>query len=87
MCIGDHFVVKATKNVDCLKTKKHQSLMLLQTKSCAYTAFTVQGKGQFQWVTSPMGLLKCPLSFQRLIEIVVHGLQSAIVYMDDLLVH
>ena len=81
MCIGDHFVVKATKNVDCLKTKEHQP------KSCAYTTFTVLGKGQFQWVTSPMGLLKCPLSFQRLIEMVVHGLQSAIVYMDDLLVH
>ncbi len=24
--------------------------------------------GQFQWVTSPMGLLGCPASFQRLLQ-------------------
>ena len=61
--------------------------MLLQPKSRPYTAFTVPGKGQFQWVTSPMGLLGCPSSFQRLMETVVHGLQNVIVYIDDLLVH
>ena len=61
--------------------------MLLQPKSRPYTAFTVPGKGQFQWVTSPMGLLGCPSSFQRLMETVVHGLQNIIVYIDNLLVH
>ena len=61
--------------------------MLLQPKSRPYTAFTVPGKGQFQWVMSPMGLLGCPSSFQRLMETVVHGLQNVIVYIDDLLVH
>ena len=61
--------------------------MLLQPKSRPYTAFTVLGKGQFQWVTSPMGLLGCPSSFQRLMETVVHGLQNVIVYIDDLLLH
>ena len=61
--------------------------MLLQPKSRPYTAFTVPGKGQFQWVTSPMGLLGCPSSFQRLMETVVHGLQNVIVYIDDLLLH
>jgi hypothetical protein len=43
--------------------------------------------GQFQWVTSPMGLLGCPASFQRLMETVVNGLSNVIVYIDDLLVH
>ena len=61
--------------------------MLLQPRSRPYTAFTVPGKGQFQWVTSPMGLLGCPSSFQRLMETVVHGLENIIVYIDDLLVH
>ena len=61
--------------------------MLLQPKSRPYTAFNVPGKGQFQWVTLPMGLLGCPSSFQCLMETVVHGLQNVIVYIDNLLVH
>ena len=61
--------------------------MLLQPKSRPYTAFTVLGKGLFQWVASPMGLLGYPSSFQRLMETVVRGLQNVIVYIDDLLLH
>ena len=61
--------------------------MLLQPRSRPYTAFTVQGKGQFMWVTSPMGLLGALSSFQRLMEAVVQGIENVIVYIDDLLVH
>ena len=61
--------------------------MLLHPKSRPYTAFTVSGQGQFEWVTSPMGLLGCPASFQRLMETVVSGLLNIIVYIDDLLAH
>jgi hypothetical protein len=61
--------------------------MVLHPKSRPYTAFTVPGLGQFQWVTSPMGLLGCPASFQRLVEAVVKGIRNIIVYIDDLLVH
>jgi hypothetical protein len=35
--------------------------------------------GQFQWITSPMGLLGCPASFQRLMETVVNGLANVII--------
>ena len=61
--------------------------MLLEPKSRAATSFTIPSFGQFEWVTSPMGLLGCPASFQRLVELVVRGLENVIVYIDDLLVH
>ena len=61
--------------------------LLLQPKARPYTAFTVPGMGQFQWVTTPMGLLGAPASFQRLMEAVVRGLENVIVYIDDLLLH
>ncbi len=61
--------------------------MILHPRARPYTAFTVPGMGQFQWVTSPMGLLGCPASFQRLMETVVNNIENIIVYIDDLLVH
>jgi hypothetical protein len=61
--------------------------MILHPRAHPYTAFTVPCMGQFQWVTSPMGLLGCPASFQCLMETVVHNISNVIVYIDDLLVH
>jgi hypothetical protein len=42
--------------------------MKLDEKSQALKAFTIPGKGQIHWITSPMGLLGCPASFQCLME-------------------
>ena len=61
--------------------------MLLETSSQTYTAFTVPGQGQFQWVFSPMGLLGCPTSFQSMMEAVVKSQEGIIMYIDNLLVH
>lgn len=61
--------------------------MLLHPRSRPYTAFTLPGQGQFQWVTSPMGLLGSPSSFQRLMETVMHKINNVLVYIDDLLLH
>jgi Reverse transcriptase (RNA-dependent DNA polymerase) len=61
--------------------------MKLDEKSQPLTAFTIPGKGQFAWVTSSMGLLGCPASFQRLMEAVLRDIKNVLVYIDDLLVH
>ena len=61
--------------------------MILHPKACPYTAFTVPGMGQFQWVTTPMGLLGCPASFQHLMETVANNIANVIVNIDNLLVH
>jgi hypothetical protein len=61
--------------------------MQLNEKSQLLTAFTIPGKGQYNWITSPMGLLGCPASFQKLMEGVMRNISNVIVYIDDLLVH
>lgn len=61
--------------------------MVLKPECREYTAFTVYGMGQYEFKTSPMGLLGCPASFQRLMEAVMKGLPNVLVYIDDILVH
>ena len=61
--------------------------MPMHPKDAHLTAFTIPSKGQFEWLTSPMGLLGCPASFQRLMESAMQGIAKVIVYIDDLLVH
>jgi len=51
------------------------------------TAFTIHDKWQFHWITSPMGLLSCQASFQRLMEGVLRDIQNILVYINGLLVH
>jgi transposase InsO family protein len=61
--------------------------MQLDEDSQPLTAFTIPGKGQYHWVTSPMGLLGCPASFQRLMETVLRNINNVLVYIDDVLLH
>ncbi len=61
--------------------------MQLDEKSQPLTAFTIPGHGQYQWITSPMDLLWCPASIQRLMEEVLRNISNVIVHIDDLLVH
>ncbi len=61
--------------------------MQLDKKSQHLTAFTIPGQGQYNWITSPMGLLGCLASFQWLMEGVLRNIYNVIVYSDDLLVH
>jgi hypothetical protein len=61
--------------------------MPIDTRDSHLTAFTVKNKGQFEWITSPMGLLGCPASFQRLMERVMEGIQNVLIYIDDVIIH
>jgi hypothetical protein len=61
--------------------------MKLEPESQPLTAFTIPSRGQFHWITTPMGLLECPASFQRLMEQVLRGLQNILIYIDDVLIH
>jgi hypothetical protein len=61
--------------------------MVLHPRAHPYTAFTLLGMGQFQWVTSPRGLLRCPASLQHLMVTIIHSLANVIVYIDNLLIH
>jgi hypothetical protein len=66
-CIGD--IGRAISNIfTTLDLTSGFWRMQLNEDSQKLTAFTILGKGQFQWITSPMGLLGCPESFQRLME-------------------
>jgi hypothetical protein len=61
--------------------------MKLDPESQPLTAFTIPNRGQFHWITSPMGLLGCPASFQRLMEQVLRGLRHILIYIDEVLIH
>ena len=59
----------------------------LHEDSRGYTAFTIPGVGQFQYVTCPMGLAGSPAAFSRLMDLTMSGLTNTITYIDDTLVH
>jgi hypothetical protein len=61
--------------------------MALDPKSQPYTAFTVLGMGQFEWKVVSMGLASAPTAFQRLVKLVVKGINIVVAYIDDLIIH
>ena len=49
------------------------------------TAFSVPGKGLFEYTKSPMGINSSPAYFQRLLDFVVRGIPNIYVYLDDII--
>jgi Reverse transcriptase (RNA-dependent DNA polymerase) len=62
-CIGDNSTANSTIFTTLDVTTGFWQ-MQLDEESQKLTAFTIPDKGQFHWITLPMGLLGCPASFQ-----------------------
>jgi Reverse transcriptase (RNA-dependent DNA polymerase) len=74
-CIGD--IGRANSNIFTTLDLTSGFWQMQLDKDCQkLTAFTIPGKGQFHWITSPMGLLGCPASFQRLVEGVLRDIPN-----------
>ena len=52
-----------------------------------FTAFTIPGVGQFQWCTTPQGLMGAPATFSRLMDKILGDAAHVVTYLDDVLVH
>ena len=61
--------------------------MPMHPKDSHLTAFTIPSQEQFEWITSSMGLLGFPASFQCLMEKAINGIAACTMYIDDLLIH
>ena len=85
-CIGD--IGKAELTIfSTLNLTSGFWKMPMHPKDLHLMAFTITGKGQFEWITSPMGHLGYPPSFQCLMEKAMKGIEACLVYIDDLLIH
>ena len=51
-----------------------------------FTAFTIPGKGKYQWARVCLGLHGAPSTFAKLMSLVMAGLPQAMTYLDDVLV-
>ena len=76
-----------SKVFSCLDLRSGFWQMKLDEKSRKYSAFTLPGVGQFEWVTTPMGLTGSPASFARLMDKIMEDAKNVITYIDDCLVH
>ena len=58
----------------------------LHPASRPYTAFSVPGKGHFEYLRTAQGLCNSPAAFQRLLDFVVRDIPGVFVYIDDVVI-
>jgi len=76
-----------SKLFSCLDLTNGFWQLKLSDASRPFTAFTIPGKGQFQWKVTPQGLMGAPASFSRLMDLIMSDAENIITYIDDVLVH
>jgi hypothetical protein len=59
----------------------------LQPSDRPFTAFTIPGKGQYHWRTCPQGLMGAPVSFSRLMDVLLADAENVLTYIDNVLLH
>ena len=91
-----HPIPRQDDSIDCLSSSAYFSVMdlssgywqvMLHPQDKEKTAFTT-GTGLYQFTVMPFGLVNAPMTFQRLMEAVLHGLHwsRCLVYLDDCIV-
>ena len=80
--------LRAAKYISTLDLTKAFHQVPLTPESKQITAFTVPGKGLFQFVTMPLGLSNSPATFQRLIDEVITPEMApyCYAYLDDIII-
>ena len=91
-----HPIPRQDDSIDSLSSSTYFSVMDLSSgywqvqlhpQDKDKTAFTT-GTGLYQFTVMPFGLVNAPMTFQRLMEVVLHGLHwsKCLVYLDDCIV-
>ena len=80
--------LRGAKNIFTIDLKNGYWQVALTEESRAPTAFTVTGKGIFEFTVMPFGLHAAPATFQRLLNYVVTAAMAPHVfaYLDDIVI-
>jgi len=80
--------LREARYISSLYLKERYCQIPLEENSRQYTAFTVPGKGLFQWRVMPFGLHSASATLQRVLDQVIGPVMSphAFAYQDDIIV-
>ncbi|KRK05548.1 uncharacterized protein Dyak_GE28019, partial [Drosophila yakuba] len=80
--------LREAKFISTIDLKSGYWQIPVEEKSRQYTAFTVPGRGLFQWTVMPFGLTTAPATFQRALDNIIGPEMEpfAFAYLDDIIV-
>ena len=86
-----HHILNRLRNaqyISCLDLKNGYWQIPMEVNSRKYTAFTVPGRGLYQWKVMPFGLHSAPATFQRALDRVLGAdlEPHAFAYLDDIII-
>nr|XP_041631124.1 uncharacterized protein LOC121502187 [Drosophila kikkawai] len=80
--------LREAKFISTIDLKSGYWQIPMEQGSRQYTAFTVPGRGLFQWTVMPFGLTTAPATFQRALDTIIGPEMEpfAFAYLDDIIV-